>query len=157
MQRMRGEEVAAQRRYHRVLALAEGKTATLLDHAALHPAAAAIRPERRSPQGLPDLPPKTRSLRCRTPHHPGLAKAAWNTGDAKDALALLQVLTAAWGHDAVPAAYELVARVLLQGHEPRRHGAACAGHTGIAPPGYRGGTGDAVVAAEPCAAGGGGG
>ena len=32
-QRMRGDEVAAQRRYHRVLALAEGKTATLLDHA----------------------------------------------------------------------------------------------------------------------------
>ncbi len=32
-QRTRGEEVPAQRRYHRVLALAEGKTATLLDHA----------------------------------------------------------------------------------------------------------------------------
>ena len=59
--------------------------------AALHPAAAAIGPERRSPQGLPDLPRQRRAV-CAAGRPTTLApaKAAWNTGDAKDALALLQ-------------------------------------------------------------------
>ena len=45
-----------------------------------------------------------------------LAKAAWNANNAKDALALLQGFDRRFkNHDSVPAAYELVARVLLQG------------------------------------------
>ena len=117
-QRTRGEEVAAQRRYHRVLALSENKTATLLDH------------------GLRYIPLLLRSghssealkafqtCRAKDPKFElrdatatlNLAKAAWSANDAQEAIALLQGFDRRFpDHESVPAAYELVARVLLQG------------------------------------------
>ncbi len=117
-QRTHGDEVPAQRRYHRVLALAEGKTATLLDHAQRYiplllrsgHAGEALKAFQtcRSKDAQFALQDANATL--------GLAKAAWNANDAKDALALLQGFDRRFKHhDSVPAAYELVARVLLQG------------------------------------------
>jgi len=117
-QRTRGEEVPAQRRYHRVLALAEGKTATLLDHAQRYiplllrsgQSSDAVKAYQtcRSKDADFVLQDATATL--------NLAKAAWNAGDASLALAVLQGFDRRFkDHDSVPAAYELVARVLLQG------------------------------------------
>lgn len=117
-QRTRGEEVPAQRRYHRVLALAEGKTATLLDHAQRY-----IPLMLRSGQSS-DAIKAFQTCRSKDPEFVlqdatatlNLAKAAWNAGDASLALAVLQGFDRRFkDHDSVPAAYELVARVLLQG------------------------------------------
>lgn len=117
-QRTRGDELPAQRRYHRVLALAEGKTATLLDHAQRYipmllrsgqsSEALKVFQTCRSKDAQFALQDATATL--------NLAKAAWNAGDASLALALLQGFDRRFkNHDTVPAAYELVARVLLQG------------------------------------------
>ena len=117
-QRMRGDEVAAQRRYHRVLALAEGKTATLLDHAQRYiPLLLRSGQTGEALKAFQTCRAKDAQFALQdAPTTLALAKAAWNTGDAKDALALLQGFDRRFkGHDAVPAAYELVARVLLQG------------------------------------------
>ena len=117
-QRMRGDEVAAQRRYHRVLALAEGKTATLLDHAQRYiPLLLRSGQSGEALKAFQTCRAKDAQFALQdAPTTLALAKAAWNTGDAKDALALLQGFDRRFkGHDAVPAAYELVARVLLQG------------------------------------------
>ena len=117
-QRTRGEEVPAQRRYHRVLALAEGKTATLLDHAQRY-----IPLLLRSGQSS-DAIKAFQTCRSKDAEFVlqdaaatlNLAKAAWNAGDASLALAVLQGFDRRFkDHDSVPAAYELVARVLLQG------------------------------------------
>jgi len=117
-QRTRGEEVPAQRRYHRVLALAEGKTATLLDHAQR-----SIPLLLRSGQSS-DAIKAFQTCRSKDADFVlqdaaatlNLAKAAWNAGDASLALAVLQGFDRRFkDHDSVPAAYELVARVLLQG------------------------------------------
>ena len=117
-QRTRGEEVPAQRRYHRVLALAEGKTATLLDHAQRY-----IPLLLRSGQSS-DAIKAFQTCRSKDADFAlqdaaatlNLAKAAWNGGDAAQALAVLQGFDRRFkDHDSVPAAYELVARVLLQG------------------------------------------
>ncbi len=117
-QRTRGEEVPAQRRYHRVLALAEGKTATLLDHAQRY-----IPLLLRSGQSS-DAIKAFQTCRSKDADFVlqdaaatlNLAKAAWNAGDASLALAVLQGFDRRFkDHDSVPAAYELVARVLLQG------------------------------------------
>lgn len=118
-QRTRGEDVPAQRRYHRVLALAEGKTATLLDHAQRYiplllrsgqnTEAVKAFQTCRSKSAEFVLQDATATL--------NLAKAAWNTAaDASLALALLQGFDRRFKeHETIPAAYELVARVLLQG------------------------------------------
>lgn len=117
-QRTRSDELPAQRRYHRVLALAEGKTATLLDHAQRYipmllrsgQSSEALKAFQacRSKDAQFALQDATATL--------NLAKAAWNAGDASLALALLQGFDRRFkNHDTVPAAYELVARVLLQG------------------------------------------
>ncbi len=121
-QRTRGEEVPAQRRYHRVLALAEGKTATLLDHAQRY-----IPLLMRSGQSS-DAIKAFQTCRSKDAEFVlqdaastlNLAKAAWNAGDASLALAVVQGFDRRFkDHDSVPAAYELVARVLLQGlHRP---------------------------------------
>lgn len=117
-QRTHSDELPAQRRYHRVLALAEGKTATLLDHAQRY-----IPLLLKSGQGGEALKAfqtcrakdATFALQDATVTL-NLAKAAWSANDAKDALALLQGFDRRFkNHDSVPAAYELVARVLLQG------------------------------------------
>ena len=117
-QRTRSDEVPAQRRYHRVLTLAEGKTATLLDHAQRY-----IPLLLRSGQGGEALK-VFQTCRAKDAQFAlqdanatlNLAKAAWNANNAKDALALLQGFDRRFkNHDSVPAAYELVARVLLQG------------------------------------------
>lgn len=117
-QRTRSDEVPAQRRYHQVLTLTEGKTATLLDHAQRY-----IPLLLRSAQGGEALK-VFQTCRARdaqfalqdaqaTLH---LAKTAWSAHNPKDALALLQGFDRRFkNHDTVPAAYELVARVLLQG------------------------------------------
>ncbi len=117
-QRTRSDEVPAQRRYHRVLTLAEGKTATLLDHAQRY-----IPLLLRSGQGgealkvfqtCRDKDAQFALQDANATLH--LAKAAWNANNAKDALALLQGFDRRFkNHESVPAAYELVARVLLQG------------------------------------------
>lgn len=117
-QRTRGEEVPAQRRYHRVLALAEGKTATLLDHAQRYiplllrsgQSGDAIKAYQTCCDKDADfaLQDATATL--------NLAKAAWNAGHASLALKVLQGFDRRFkDHETVPAAYELVARVLLQG------------------------------------------
>jgi hypothetical protein len=117
-QRTRGEEVPAQRRYHRVLALAEGKTTTLLEHAHRY-----IPLLLQSGHGSEALT-AWQTCRARDPQFElrdatatlHLAKAAWYANDAKEALALLQGFDRRFlDHESVPAAYELVARVLLQG------------------------------------------
>ena len=117
-QRTRSDELPAQRRYHRVLALAEGKTATLLDHAQRY-----IPLLLRSGQGGEALK-VFQTCRAKDAQFAlqdaaptlNLAKAAWNANNAKDALALLQGFDRRFkNHDTVPAAYELAARVLLQG------------------------------------------
>ena len=117
-QRTRNDEVPAQRRYHRVLALAEGKTATLLDHAQRYiplllrsgqssDAIAAFQTCRAKDAQFA-LQDATNTL--------NLAKAAWSAGDASLAVAVLQGFDRRFkNHETVPAAYELVARVLLQG------------------------------------------
>lgn len=117
-QRTRSDEVPAQRRYHRVLTLADGKTATLLDHAQRY-----IPLLLRSGQGGEALKvfqtcrDKDAQFALQDANATlNLAKAAWNANNAKDALALLQGFDRRFkNHDSVPAAYELVARVLLQG------------------------------------------
>ncbi|GKS74288.1 DUF4013 domain-containing protein [Acidovorax sp. SUPP950] len=116
-QRLHGDELPAQRRYHRVLALTD-KTDTLLLHA-----------QRFIPLLL-NAGQTTEALKafltCRErdaqfvisdPGHTlALANTAWNGGDAKQAIALLGGFDRRFkGHALVPKAYELVARVLLQG------------------------------------------
>lgn len=116
-QRTRPDEVAAQRRYHRILALAD-RTPSLLDHA-----------QRFIPLLLRHGQ-STEALRayqaCRAKEAPftlaeadptlALARTAWNAGDAQQALALLGGFDRRFkGHASVPQAYELAARVLLQG------------------------------------------
>lgn len=116
-QRVHPDELPAQRRYHRVLALTD-KTETLLSHA-----------QRFIPLLL-NLGQTTEALKvfivCRerdaqfaiedAGHVLSLATTAWNGGDARQAVALLGGFDRRFkGHALVPKAYELAARVLLQG------------------------------------------
>lgn len=116
-QRTRHDELPAQRRYHRILALAN-KTPTLLDHA-----------QRFIPQLL-RLGQNAEALRvcqtCRAQDAKfvladadptlALARTAWGVGDAALTLALLGGFDRRFkGHASVPQAYELAARALLQG------------------------------------------
>jgi hypothetical protein len=116
-QRTRHDELPAQRRYHRILALAN-KTPSLLDHA-----------QRFIPLLL-RLGQNAEALRvCQTcraqdakfvlaeaDHTLALARTAWGVGDAALTLALLGGFDRRFkGHASVPKAYELAARALLQG------------------------------------------
>lgn len=117
-QRTHGEEVPAQRRYHRVLALAEGKTATLLDHAQRYiPLLLKSGHGGEALKAFHTCLAKDAQFALQDANATlNLAKAAWHANEAKDALDLLQGFDRRFkDHDSVPAAYELVARVLLQG------------------------------------------
>ena len=116
-QRKHPDDLAAQRRYHRILALA-GKTPSLLDHAQRFiplllrhgQSTEALRAYQacRGKDAQFSLAEATPTL--------ALARTAWNAGDAQQALALLGGFDRRFkGHASVPQAYELAARVLLQG------------------------------------------
>lgn len=117
-QRTKPDDLAAQRRYHRVLLLAPDKTATLLSHAAGLIAMLLAR----------DLSSEALKVykACREKdagfvlEDPlatmALARAEWRNGEAKASLALLSGFDKRFrGHAAIPQAYELAARVLVQG------------------------------------------
>ena len=117
-QRTRPEELAAHRRYHRVLLLAPEKISTLLDHGRRFIAllmrrdlsAEALRVYKacreKDESFAPDDAPTTLAL----------AKSEWRGGDALGALALLKGFDKRFrGHEAIPQAYELAARALVQG------------------------------------------
>ncbi|RZI96017.1 MAG: hypothetical protein EOP78_05245 [Variovorax sp.] len=116
-QRMRPDELAAQRRYHRVLLLAD-KTDTLVEHGRRFIALLMRR----------DLGAEALKVykACRekdkgfvlddAPTALALARAEWRAGDARGSLALLSGFDKRFrGHPAIPQAYELAARVLVQG------------------------------------------
>jgi len=117
-QRTQPEDLAAQRRYHRVLLLAPDKTATLLDHGRrliamliardlVSEALKVYKVCREKDAGfLLEDPLGTMAL----------ARAEWRNGEAKASLALLSGFDKRFrGHTAIPQAYELAARVLVQG------------------------------------------
>jgi hypothetical protein len=117
-QRTKPEDLAAQRRYHRVLLLVPGKTATLLDHggrligmlAKRELASEALKVYKACHEKdagfVLDDPMTTMAL----------ARVEWRNGEAKAALALLTGFDKRFrGHAAIPQAYELAARVLVQG------------------------------------------
>lgn len=116
-QRTRPDELAAQRRYHRVLLLPD-KTPALVDHG------------RRFIDLLLRRDLGAEALRvykaCREKDDGfvlddaltalALAKVEWRAGEAHGALALLTGFDKRFrGHPAIPQAYELAARVLVQG------------------------------------------
>lgn len=117
-QRTKADDLAAQRRYHRVLLLAPDKTAALLDHGRRLIGMLAAR----------DLPSEALKVykACSAKDAAfvlddpattiALARAEWRNGEAKAALALLSGFDKRFrGHAAIPQAYELAARVLVQG------------------------------------------
>ncbi|RYF60079.1 MAG: hypothetical protein EOO29_48400, partial [Comamonadaceae bacterium] len=116
-QRTRPEELAAQRRYHRVLLLSD-KTSTLLDHGRRFIGLLMRR----------DLGAEALKVykACRekdksfvlddAPTALALARAEWRAGDARGSLVLLSGFDKRFrGHALIPQAYELAARVLVQG------------------------------------------
>jgi hypothetical protein len=112
------QSLSAQRRYHRVLLLAPDRVATLLEQAkpfiallmARHQTSEALKVykacrERDTKFALDDAPTVLT-----------LAQAEWRGGDARTVLALLSGFDKRFrGHAAIPLAYELAARVLVQG------------------------------------------
>jgi hypothetical protein len=117
-QRTQPEDLVAQRRYHRILLLAPDKTATLLDHGRRLIAMLLAR----------DLASEALKVykACREKdagfvlEDPlgtmALARTEWRNGEAKASLALLSGFDKRFrGHTAIPQAYELAARVLVQG------------------------------------------
>jgi hypothetical protein len=116
-QRLAPEDLAAQRRYHRVLLLAPEKMSTFVEQgrrligmlAARDLASEALKVYkacREKDAGFVlDDPVTTLAL----------ARAEWRTGEAKAALALLSGFDKRFrGHAAIPQAYELAARLLVQ-------------------------------------------
>ncbi|OUM03089.1 tetratricopeptide repeat protein [Variovorax sp. JS1663] len=117
-QRTKPDDLAAHRRYHRVLLLAPDKTATLLSHArglvamllARDLNAEALKVynvcREKDDSFVLDDPAVTVAL----------ARAEWRNGEAKASLALLRGFDKRFrGHAEIPLAYELAARVLVQG------------------------------------------
>lgn len=117
-QRTHPDDVAARRRYHRILLLSPDKKSTLLDHA------------RRFIDMLVHRDLSSEALKvykeCREKDESfalddalvimALSRAEWRNGDARAALALLSNFDKRFrGHAAIPQAYELAARVLVQG------------------------------------------
>lgn len=117
-QRTQPEDIAAQRRYHRMLLLAPDKKATLLEHARrfigllvqrdLSSEALKVYNDCREKDAafLLDDPLATMAL----------SRAEWRGGNARASLALLSNFDKRFrGHAAIPQAYELAVRVLVQG------------------------------------------
>lgn len=117
-QRIDPYSLPAQRRYHRVLLLADDKTPTLLDHG------------RRFIEQLVQQSQVSEALRvyqaCRGKDEAfmpegsastfALARHAWQGGDAKEALRLLNGFDKRFrGDPLIPQVYELAARALVQG------------------------------------------
>jgi hypothetical protein len=116
-QRTRPDDLAAQRRYHRVL-LRANKPASLVDHAQ---------------RFIPLLLRRGQTSEALQVHKAcreqdtafattdaatalALAQAEWRAGDARAALALIAGFDKRFrGHEAIPQAYELAARALVQG------------------------------------------
>lgn len=116
-QRLQPNDVAAQRRYHRVLLMTD-KHDTLADHARRYIALL-------FQQDLGSEAFKVwQDCRVRDPAFAledaaatvAIARVAWRAGDAKAALAALRGFDKRFrGHASIPQAYELAARVLVQG------------------------------------------
>lgn len=116
-QRLRPDDLAAQRRYHQILLLADNAT-PLIDHAKCHiallfrcqlPSEALKVYRASSAKGgafvIEDAPVAL-----------ALARAEWSNGEARAALALLSGFDKRFrGHACIPDAYELAVRVLVQG------------------------------------------
>ncbi len=112
------DDLAAQRRYHRVLTLLPDKKTTMLDHA-----------QRFIPMLMRrDLASEALKVfkTCREADKGfaledpamviAMARSEWRGGDAHGTLALLSGFDKRFrGHEAIPQAYELAARVLVQG------------------------------------------
>ncbi|MEO7887239.1 MAG: hypothetical protein ABIR76_10890, partial [Polaromonas sp.] len=116
-QRMRPDDIAALRRYYRVLLMTD-KTPTLLDHAKRFIALLLQR------ELGAEAVKAWQDCRAREPAFVledagqtlALARAAWRAGDAQTTLAVLRSFDKRFrGHAAIPQAYELIARALTQG------------------------------------------
>ncbi|WP_027015469.1 tetratricopeptide repeat protein [Comamonas composti] len=117
-QRTRPEELAAQRRYHRLLLLMPDKSASLLDHGRRF--IALLLRQGQTSEALKVF--KT----CRdkdagfvlddAAQTLCLARAEWRNGDALATLAMIKSFDKRFrGHASIPQAYELAARALVQG------------------------------------------
>ena len=117
-QRTQPDELAAQRRYHRMLLLSPEKTATLLDHAR-RLIDMLVRRDLVSEalKVYKDCREKDASFAIDDPAVTmALGRAEWRNGEARAALALLSGFDKRFrGHATIPQAYELAARVLVQG------------------------------------------
>lgn len=120
-QRIRPDEAHAQRRYHRLLLLSD-RTPTLLEHARGFIAlllrqgqtAEALKVFKacRDKDATFALQDADQTL--------ALARSTWRAGDAQATLALLSGFDKRFkGHAAIPHAYELAARLMLQGFDRR--------------------------------------
>ena len=110
--------LSAQRRYHRVLLLAPDRLETLLTHA--KPFIGVLIGRDQTSEALKVY----QACRAKSPTFVleealtvlQLARAEWRGGDARATLALLTGFDKRFrGHSAIPQAYELIARVLVQG------------------------------------------
>lgn len=116
-QRTKPDELAAQRRYHRVLLLAN-KPASLVDHGQRF-IGLLVRRGQSSEALQVHKACKGQDagfLVADAPTALALANAEWRAGDARAALALISGFDKRFrGHDTIPQAYELAARALVQG------------------------------------------
>ncbi|MBT9513906.1 MAG: hypothetical protein IV104_16325 [Acidovorax sp.] len=116
-QRTKPDELAAQRRYHRVLLLAN-KPASLTDHGQRF---MALLIRRGQPSEALQVYKACRDQEASfvitdAPTALALANTEWRAGDARAALALISGFDKRFrGHDSIPRAYELAARALVQG------------------------------------------
>jgi hypothetical protein len=117
-QRTQPDDLAAQRRYHRILLLAPQKQATLLEHARRF-IDMLVRRDLSSEalKTYNDCREKDASFVLEDPLATmALSRAEWRNGDARASLALLSNFDKRFrGHASIPQAYELAARVLVQG------------------------------------------
>jgi hypothetical protein len=117
-QRIAPDDLAAHRRYHRVLLLSPEKTATLLDHGR-RLVDLLVRRELASEALKVYRACREKDAQFRIDDAAvvlALARIEWRNGEAREALALLKGFDKRFrGHAAIPQAYELAARVLVQG------------------------------------------
>jgi hypothetical protein len=118
-QRSRPDEVPAQRRYHNVLLLSD-KTGTLLEHARRYIGLLLAR------QNISEALKVYRACRAKDESFVlddavatlALAQAEWRNAQAREAVALLSGFDKRFrGHASIPQAYELAARVMVQGFQ----------------------------------------
>jgi hypothetical protein len=119
--RVAENDLHAQRRYHRVLAVA-GKPEDLLRHGKRF--IELLMRGKFEPEALTVYQTciaKEPGFMCDNPAHVvGFARLHWRAGDARSALAMLRGFDKRHaGHAAIPDAYELAARVLVQGLDRR--------------------------------------